>query len=171
MKILRYLDPDRTIKYAAIMADGATVELAGDIFGDCSVTDRPAKVLKRLAPISPVNILCIGLNYRRHAAEGNAKIPQFPVLFMKPTTAVQHPDDPILLPRHLRSDEVDYEAELAVVIGRPCKNVSRDRALDYVLGYTCANDVSARDWQGPWGSSQWCRGKGFDTFAPLGPWL
>ena len=72
---------------------------------------------------------------------------------------------------HLRSDEVDYECELAVVIGRTCKNVSRDRALDYVLGYTCANDVSARDWQSKWGGSQWCRGKTFDTFAPLGPCL
>ena len=90
---------------------------------------------------------------------------------MKATTAVQNPGDPIVLPRHLRSDEVDYECELAVVIGRRCKNVSRDQALDYVLGYTCANDVSARDWQGKWGGSQWCRGKTFDTFAPLGPCL
>ena len=90
---------------------------------------------------------------------------------MKSPAAVQNPGDPIQLPRHLRSDEVDYECELAVVIGRPCKNVSRDRALEYVLGYTCANDVSARDWQGKWGGSQWCRGKTFDTFAPLGPCL
>jgi len=93
------------------------------------------------------------------------------VLFMKSPGAVQNPGDPILLPRHLRSDQVDYECELAVVIGRRCKNVSRDRALDHVLGYTCANDVSARDWQGKWGGSQWCRGKTFDTFAPLGPCL
>ena len=90
---------------------------------------------------------------------------------MKSTTAVQNPGDPIVLPRHLRSDEVDYECELAVVIGKRCKNVSRERALEYVLGYTCANDVSARDWQGKWGGSQWCRGKTFDTFAPLGPCL
>jgi 2-keto-4-pentenoate hydratase/2-oxohepta-3-ene-1,7-dioic acid hydratase in catechol pathway len=71
----------------------------------------------------------------------------------------------------LRSDEVDYECELAVVIGRRCKNVAKTAALDYVLGYTCANDVSARDWQGKWGGGQWCRGKTFDTFAPLGPCL
>jgi len=90
---------------------------------------------------------------------------------MKATSAVQNPGDPILLPRHLRSDQVDYECELAVVVGRRCKNVARDRALDYVLGYTCANDVSARDWQGKWGGSQWCRGKTFDTFAPMGPCL
>ena len=84
---------------------------------------------------------------------------------------MQNPGDPIVLPRHLRSDEVDYECELAVVIGRRCKNVSREQALDYVLGYTCGNDVSARDWQRKWGGSQWCRGKTFDTFAPLGPCL
>jgi len=90
---------------------------------------------------------------------------------MKHTGAVQNPGDPILLPRHLRSDEVDYECELAVVIGQACKNVPRQHALEYVLGYTCANDVSARDWQLQGGGGQWCRGKSFDTFAPLGPCL
>ena len=75
------------------------------------------------------------------------------------------------MPTHLRSDEVDYECELAVVIGRACKNVSRQNALDYVLGYTCCNDVSARDWQIKRGGGQWCRGKSFDTFSPLGPVL
>jgi len=90
---------------------------------------------------------------------------------MKSPGAVQNPGDPIVLPVHLRSDEVDYECELAVVIGKRCKNVSKANALDYVLGYTCANDVSARDWQGKWGGTQWCRGKTFDTFAPLGPAL
>jgi 2-keto-4-pentenoate hydratase/2-oxohepta-3-ene-1,7-dioic acid hydratase in catechol pathway len=171
MRIIRYLDPDQHVCYAAEQPDGTAREIAGDVFGDYSVTGRQATVRKLLAPVMPGNLLCVGLNYRRHAAEGKAAIPQFPVLFMKSTSAVQNPGDPIVLPRHLRSDEVDYECELAVVIGRRCKNVSRDRALDYVLGYTCANDVSARDWQGKWGGSQWCRGKTFDTFAPLGPCL
>jgi 2-keto-4-pentenoate hydratase/2-oxohepta-3-ene-1,7-dioic acid hydratase in catechol pathway len=90
---------------------------------------------------------------------------------MKSSAAVQNPGDPILLPTHLKSGEVDYECELAVVIGRRCKNVARRAALDYVLGYTCGNDVTARDWQRQWGGSQWCRGKTFDTFAPLGPCL
>jgi 2-keto-4-pentenoate hydratase/2-oxohepta-3-ene-1,7-dioic acid hydratase in catechol pathway len=90
---------------------------------------------------------------------------------MKTTAAVQNPGDPIVLPRHLRSDEVDYECELAVVIGKRCKNVSREQAMDFVLGYTCANDVSARDWQIKMGGGQWCRGKTFDTFCPLGPAL
>ena len=121
----------------------------------------------KLPPI-PV-IYCIGLNYRQHAAETKAKIPEFPIVFMKsPASAINH-GEPIVLPRHLRSDEVDYECELAVIIGERCKNVAKEDALRYVHGYTCANDVSARDWQKQWGGSQWCRGKTFDTFCPLGP--
>ena len=100
-----------------------------------------------------------------------SKFPEYPVLFIKSISSLQNPEDPILLPRHLRSDRVDYECELAVVIGRVCKNVSASKAFDYVAGYTCANDVSARDWQIKRGGSQWCRGKTFDTFAPLGPCL
>ena len=163
----------RTIKWDTPLRNktARAMQISGDIFGDFSVTKKPATVAKLLAPIAPTNILCIGLNYRQHAAEGKATIPEFPVLFMKLPAAVQNPGDPIVLPRHLRSDEVDYECELAVVIGQHVQKRRRERALDYVLGYTCANDVSARDWQGKWGGSQWCRGKTFDTFAPLGPCL
>lgn len=171
MQIIRYLDSQGQEKYASLQADGSAREINGDIFHNFSVTGKSADVGKRLAPIAPTNIICIGLNYRHHAAEGKAPIPEFPVVFMKSTTALQNPGDPIVLPRHLRSNEVDYECELAVVIGKRCKNVSRDKALDHVLGYTCANDVSARDWQSKWGGSQWCRGKTFDTFAPMGPCL
>jgi 2-keto-4-pentenoate hydratase/2-oxohepta-3-ene-1,7-dioic acid hydratase in catechol pathway len=171
MRIIRYLDPQGTIHYGAQQPDGSTRQIVGDIFGAYEVTQEAAQVRKLLAPVAPVAFFCIGLNYRRHAEEGKAPIPQFPVLFMKSPAAVQHPGEPIMLPRHLRSDEVDYECELAVVIGKRCKNVPKEQALDYVLGYTCANDVSARDWQGKWGGSQWCRGKTFDTFAPLGPCL
>ena len=95
----------------------------------------------------PPVILCIGLNYRKHAAETGAKIPEYPVLFLKSPGTLQNPGDPIVLPTRLRSDEVDYECELAVVIGRKCKNVSKSDAFDVVFGYTAANDVSARDWQ------------------------
>ncbi len=171
MRIIRYMGPDQQVRWAAQRADGSAWEIEGDVFGSFSVTERRADVAKLLAPVAPSNILCIGLNYRRHAEESKAPIPPYPVLFMKATSAVQHPGEPIRLPRFLRSDEVDYECELAVVIGRACKNVSRDRALEFVLGYTCANDVSARDWQIQRGGSQWCRGKTFDTFAPLGPCL
>ncbi len=171
MKIIRYQTAQNEIRYGSLQPDGTALEITGDIFGTFEVTSKSVKPHKLLAPIAPVNILCIGLNYRRHAEESNVAIPERPILFMKATTTVQNPGDPIILPRHLRSDEVDYECELAVVIGKRCKNVSRENALDYVLGYTCANDVSARDWQIKWGGSQWCRGKTFDTFAPLGPAL
>jgi 2-keto-4-pentenoate hydratase/2-oxohepta-3-ene-1,7-dioic acid hydratase in catechol pathway len=171
MKIVRFLDSDKQIKYGSLQADNTAFEISGDIFGKFSVGAKPVKIGKLLAPVEPMVFLCIGLNYRRHAEECKATLPQFPVLFMKTAAAVQNPGDPIEVPRHLRSDQVDYECELALVISRKCKNVSRDKALDYVLGYTCANDVSARDWQGKWGGSQWCRGKTFDTFAPIGPCL
>jgi 2-keto-4-pentenoate hydratase/2-oxohepta-3-ene-1,7-dioic acid hydratase in catechol pathway len=145
--------------------------LEGDLFGPLRDTGRVVQVEKLLAPLEPRDIICVGLNYRQHAAETGAEIPSHPVMFMKNSGAVQHPGDPILLPRTLRSDRVDYEAELAVVIGKTCRNVRRDDALAHVLGYTCGNDVSARDWQRNGGGGQWCRGKGFDTFAPLGPCL
>jgi 2-keto-4-pentenoate hydratase/2-oxohepta-3-ene-1,7-dioic acid hydratase in catechol pathway len=117
------------------------------------------------APVPrPGKILCIGLNYRDHAAESNMQIPEKPVVFSKFSTAVIAPGEPVVLPA--TSQQVDYEAELAVVIGRRAKHVDADRAYDYVLGYTAFNDVSARDFQ--FGDGQWQRGKSCDTFAPMG---
>ncbi len=171
MKIIRYIDSQGHIGYASQQSDGTALEIEGNLFGDFQVTDRRADVSKLLAPIQPVAIVCIGLNYRFHAEETKAAIPQHPVVFMKLPNAIQHPGEPILLPTHLKSDKVDYECELAVVIGKAAKNVSRENALAHVLGYTCANDVSARDWQKSGGGGQWCRGKTFDTFCPLGPVL
>jgi 2-keto-4-pentenoate hydratase/2-oxohepta-3-ene-1,7-dioic acid hydratase in catechol pathway len=171
MKIIRYQDRRGNLGHAALQPDGSAMKLGGDIFDSPRVTNDKAEVARLLAPVAPVAIICIGLNYRRHAQETNAKIPAFPVVFFKGTNTVQHPGEPIQLPTHLKSDEVDYECELAVVIGRRSKNVPRAKALEYVLGYTCANDVSARDWQKEKGGGQWCRGKTFDTFCPLGPCL
>lgn len=171
MKIIRYRDKAGMIRFAAEQADGASLKIRGDIFGDFEVTAEQAEVQKLLAPLEPAALLCIGLNYRLHAVETGAKLPEYPVLFLKMPGALQNPGDPILIPRHLRSDQVDYECELAVVIGKPCRNVSRENAMEYVLGYTCANDVSARDWQLQRSGRQWCRAKSFDTFAPLGPRL
>jgi 2-keto-4-pentenoate hydratase/2-oxohepta-3-ene-1,7-dioic acid hydratase in catechol pathway len=171
MKIIRYLNSQEQIHYGAAQGDGSAIELTGELFSGLQSTDRRADVAKLLAPLAPSQILGIGLNYRRHAEETKARIPEFPVLFIKGLNSLQNPGDPIFIPTRLRSEEVDYECELAVVIGRPCKNVSRKRALDYVFGYTCANDVSARDWQKRKGGSQWCRGKSFDSFCPLGPCL
>jgi 2-keto-4-pentenoate hydratase/2-oxohepta-3-ene-1,7-dioic acid hydratase in catechol pathway len=171
MKIIRFLDRQGQTGYAALQAGGSALVIEGGLYGDFRVTDRPAAVDKILAPVQPTAILCIGLNYRRHAEETRSPLPPHPILFMKLPSAVQNPGDPIVLPRRLRSDRVDYECELAVVIGKRAKNVSREQALDYVLGYTAGNDVSARDWQKSGGGGQWCRGKTFDTFCPLGPVL
>ena len=170
MKIVRYLDSQDEVKFGS-QAENGISEMQGCIFGEYSVTEKEADVKKILAPVKPPTIYCIGLNYIFHAEEGGLPKPEHPILFMKSPTAVQNPGDPIEIPMHLKSDEVDYECELAVVIGKECKNVSRENALDFVLGYTCGHDVSARDWQIRRGGSQWCKGKTFDTFCPLGPCL
>jgi 2-keto-4-pentenoate hydratase/2-oxohepta-3-ene-1,7-dioic acid hydratase in catechol pathway len=169
MRIIRYLAQEGDIRFAAEQPDGRCFDIRGDIFRTFEITGHESNVVKILAPIEPRVILCIGLNYRKHAEETGAKIPEWPVLFLKSPNTLQNPGDPIVLPTKLRSDEVDYECELAVIIGRECKNVPKDRALEVVFGYTAANDVSARDWQKRFGGGQFCRGKGFDTFAPLGP--
>ncbi len=171
MRLIRYQDSAGRVHHGRLHDDGTATCIEGDVFGAYRDTGQAADVAKTLAPVWPTDILCIGLNYRGHAAEGNQPIPEHPILFMKNLGTVQNPGDPIILPRRLRSDRVDYECELAVVIGKPCQNVSRAHALSYVLGYTCANDVSARDWQLNWGGGQWCRGKTFATFCPLGPCL
>jgi len=169
MKLIRFLDnEDKKIKYCT-SENGSNFLIAGDIFSKFEITNKEANISKILSPLKPTSILCIGLNYKRHAEEGNAPIPEYPVLFMKQPSSIQNPGDPIILPKTLESDSVDYECELAVIIGKKCKNVKKTEALDYVLGYTCANDVSARDWQLIKGGSQWCRGKTFDTFCPIGP--
>ena len=170
MRIIRHLTPAGPA-YAALVSDGSTREIAGDILGEFALTHRAIKPGKLLAPVAPVNILAIGLNYKRHAEEGGKGVPERPMLFLKGTNTVQNPGDPIEIPVKLASSEVDFECELAVVIGRACKNVTRERALDCVLGYTAANDVSARDWQKRLGGGQFCQGKSFDTFCPLGPAL
>lgn len=128
------------------------------------------RVARWLAPVQPAAIFGVGLNYRAHAAETGAALPEHPVLFMKPNSAIADPGQPIVLPAACEhGPEVDYEAELAVIIGRSARNVRAENALDYVFGYTCANDVSARRWQKHAGGGQWVRGKSFDTFCPLGP--
>jgi 2-keto-4-pentenoate hydratase/2-oxohepta-3-ene-1,7-dioic acid hydratase in catechol pathway len=169
MKIIRYADSGGKIHYGQQHANGSATKLDGELFGSLKDTGAKADVAKLLAPLAPTNLPCIGLNYRKHAEEGHSPIPKFPVLFIKMTSCAQNPGDPIVLPRRLLSEKVDYECELAVVIGKTAKNVSKADALKYVFGYTCANDVSARDWQKDYGGSQWCRGKTFATFAPLGP--
>ncbi len=170
MEIVRVENVDGEICYGCEVGS-PVFRLEGDLFGDYRQSDVLLQPVRRCAPVVPTAISGIGLNYREHAAEMGAELPDYPVVFMKSPGSVQDPESPILLPRHLHSDQVDYECELAVVIGRDCKNVPVEEALDYVLGYTCANDVSARDWQKNHGGGQWVKGKSFDTFCPLGPIL
>ena len=171
MKIARFIDTAGSICFGAYQPDGSMFLLEGDLYAGLKPTGKTAAVRKLLAPLVPTAVLGVGLNYKRHAEESGMKAPEQPVLFAKGLNTVQNPGDAIQIPTALASNEVDYECELAVVIGQACKNVTRERALDYVLGYTCANDVSARDWQLKRGGGQWCRGKFFDTFCPLGPYL
>lgn len=171
MRIVRYVDDFRT-GYAREHADGTFTRLTGDILDALGDTGEPVVPTKILAPIDPSAIIGIGLNYRNHARETGKELPERPIVFMKNPAAVQHPGDPIIIPSACdRGPEVDYECELAVVIGRPALNVSASEALSHVLGYTAGNDVSARKWQKHGGAGQWIRGKSFDTFCPLGPAL
>ncbi len=171
MKIIRYREAGGETWHAAEQPGGSYAKIRGDIFGAFEVTNEPARVARLLAPVVPPMIWCIGLNYRQHTAEVQMKLPEYPVVFAKGPNCLAGPGDPILIPTHARGVEIDYEAELVIVIGRTCRNVARQDALSYVAGYTCGNDVSARDWQLKLGGGQWCRGKSFDTFAPLGPCL
>jgi 2-keto-4-pentenoate hydratase/2-oxohepta-3-ene-1,7-dioic acid hydratase in catechol pathway len=172
MRLIRFEDEVGQRGWGVEARDGTVRRLGGSPLVTQEVVGPSVRVAKRLAPVeNPPAILCIGANYRRHIEESNVPIPPHPVLFMKGPNAIQDPEAPIWLPRFLRSESVDFEAELAVIIGRTCRNVRPEDALDYVLGYTAANDVSARDWQRHGGGGQWCRGKTFDTFLPLGPCL
>jgi 2-keto-4-pentenoate hydratase/2-oxohepta-3-ene-1,7-dioic acid hydratase in catechol pathway len=144
-------------------------EATGDPFAGGLRAGTPVQgAIRWLTPSEPAALICIGLNYRQHAIECNLPLPKEPVVFMKNPSAAAAHLEPIRIPA-ICGDEVDYECELAVIIGRSCRDVTREQALEYVLGYVPANDVSARIWQMQRGGSQWVRGKSFDTFAPFGP--
>ncbi|MFN3477039.1 MAG: fumarylacetoacetate hydrolase family protein [Candidatus Methylomirabilales bacterium] len=167
MRIVRFA-VGREARYG-IVEDDVVREIQGDIFGQFKVTRKthPLKRVKYLTPSEPTKIVAVGLNYRDHAEELNQMIPEEPVLFIKPPTAALPHNGKIIYPK--QCNRLDYEAELAVVIKRYAKGIPRERALRYVLGYTCFNDVTARDLQRKDG--QWTRAKSFDTFAPFGPWI
>ena len=134
---------------------------------DISKWEYPIERVQLLAPCQPTKVVAIGLNYRDHAEELKLALPEEPLLFLKPPSSVIAHEDRIVLPPQSR--RVDYEAELAIVIGKTAKQVTQSEARDYILGYTCLNDVTARDLQTKDG--QWTRSKGFDTFCPIGPWV
>ena len=166
MRLYRVLDEQSQIIHAAGDDEGGFAKIEGSIFGDFRVSDQAVTPQKILAPLAPPLVFGIGLNYRAHAAETGKEAPSAPVVFAKAPTSVIGPDDPIILPAAGPAC-VDYEVELAIVIGRTCRNVTAADAGDVILGYTVGNDVSSRDWQRKLG--QWVRAKSFDTFCPLGP--
>ncbi len=168
MRIARFRLPGGSVAHGRLLDEKSAHLLRGDLFGRHEF-DKPITTIgPLLAPVEPPNIFAIGRNYKAHAAETGSQAPEKPLIFIKATTSLLDPGGVIRIPRPAPS-EIDYEAELAIVIGRRAKNVSEDEALDYVLGFTCANDVSARDCQR--NDKQWARAKGFDTFCPLGPWI
>jgi len=165
MKIVRF-KVDSSVRYGILDGDGVQA-IEGKPFRSIKPAGRYHKLgeVKLLAPCTPSKIVALGLNYRSHAEEVKADLPGAPLIFLKPSTAVIGPEYSILYPSS--SKRVDYEGELGVVIKKPAWRVSREDALEYVLGYTCFNDVTARDLQSQDG--QWTRAKGFDTFAAIGP--
>ncbi len=168
MRFVRYQYGSDEPRYGWILEDRVG-PLDGSPVGEYRrlSADLPLERVRLLAPILPGKIVCVGRNYAEHAREQQAEVPEAPMLFMKPTTAVIGPGDAILLPP--QSQRVDHEAELAVVIGKAGRWIPAEQAMEHVLGYTIANDVTARDLQRRDG--QWTRSKGFDTFCPLGPWI
>lgn len=166
MKIARVKTADGVF-YAEVKADGYH-PILGDIFGEWGALSEPYQgEVKLLTPVSPRKIVCLGANYRKHAEELSLSVLPEPTVFLKPSTSLLATGEPILYP--VSATRVDYESEIAVVIGKRAKNVKEEDALRYVLGYTAANDVTERDMQKRDG--QWTRAKGFDTFCPLGPYI
>jgi len=168
MRIIRFISGHQI--FTGEQIDGRSARrIEGNLFDSFSVTGDVLPIDRLLAPLVPVDILCIGLNYREHAAESSSRILPNPMLFIKGGNTLNDPGAVIPMPR--RSSEIDFEGELAIIIGKPAKDVSRADALEHVFGYTIANDVTARDWQRnkDLGGGQFARGKSFDGFCPLGP--
>lgn len=168
MKLIRFQQGDRAPQYGWVYEDRVGL-LEGSPFGAYLRQEAriPLEEVQLLAPAQPSKIICVGRNYAAHAKEHNAEVPQVPLIFLKPPSAVIGPGEAILLPP--QSEQVEHEAELAVVIGRRGRWIAAEGADEYILGYTVVNDVTARDLQ--FSDGQWTRGKGFDTFCPLGPWI
>jgi 2-keto-4-pentenoate hydratase/2-oxohepta-3-ene-1,7-dioic acid hydratase in catechol pathway len=169
IRICRFESPNG-LEHWGVVQENEVEEILPDPFGPFERTGLawPLKKAKLLAPCRPSKIVCVGVNYADHAKEFGKPLPDEPLIFLKPPSAVAAPGDPIVLPRSM-TRHVEYEGELAVVMGRRARNVSPAAAMKYVLGLTIMNDVTARDLQRKDG--QWTRAKGFDTFAPLGPWI
>ena len=167
MRICRVAVDDEL--HYGVLEGEAVALLSSHPFGPFEPDGRvlPVAEVRIVAPVLPSKIIAVGRNYAEHAREMGTDVPAAPMIFLKPSTSVIGPGEPITLP--WQSEQVEHEAELAVVVGRLCRDVPDDRVHEVVLGYTCANDVTARDLQRSDG--QWGRAKGFDAFCPLGPWI
>ena len=168
MKIIRYRTPRRKAGYGWLL-ENKVGPIKGDIFGSFQRGEAktPLDKVELLAPVEPGKIICVARNYAAHAAELNNSVPELPVLFFKPPSAVIGPGEAIILPPQAK--QVEHEAELVVVIGKAGRWIEPDQAKEHILGYTIANDVTDRIFQRE--DLLWTRGKGFDTFAPIGPWI
>ena len=168
MRFVRFEDSENQVHQGWIVDDQVGL-VDGSIFGafQRQEVSIPLRKVKLLPPVTPSKIVCVGRNYAEHAREQGADLPTEPLIFFKPPSALIAPGEAIILPS--QSQQVEYEGELAVVIGKRAKNITADTARQSILGYTIANDVTARDLQHK--DNQWTRAKGFDTFCPVGPWI
>lgn len=168
MQIVRYQTPDRKPAYGWMMEDRIG-SIEGDIFGafQRQEADLPLEEVQLLSPVQPSKLICVARNYQAHAEEHDAPVPEIPLLFFKPPSAVIGPGEGIIIPPQAR--RVEQEAELGLVIGKQGRWIPLEDAGDYILGYTIGNDVTERYYQRE--DLLWTRGKGFDTFAPIGPWI
>ena len=168
MRFIRYQKEENSPRYGWILKDKIG-DIEGDLFGEFRRLDAttPLNEVKLLAPSQPSKIICVGRNYAAHAKEHDSKVPDLPLIFFKPPSSVNNPNDAIILPH--QSKQVEHEAELVIVIGKRGRNIIAEEAEEHILGYTIGNDVTARDLQRA--DPLWTRAKGFDSFAPFGPWI
>ncbi|MGW8144588.1 MAG: fumarylacetoacetate hydrolase family protein [Anaerolineales bacterium] len=168
MRIVRYQTASQPTTYGWVLGERVGI-LEGSPYGQYSRGEADLKLedIKLLPPVRPSKIVCVGRNYAAHAKEHDAEVPEVPLIFLKPPSTIIAHGETIFLPP--QSKQVEHEAELAVVIGKKGRWIPPEEARDYILGYTIANDISARDLQ--FQDGQWTRGKGFDTFCPIGPWI
>lgn len=168
MRFVRYQTEEKSPRYGWLL-EKKIGDIEGDLFGEFRRLDAgtPLEEATLLAPCQPSKIICVGRNYAAHAKEHNAEVPEIPLIFLKPASTIINPGDTIILPP--QSQQVEHEAELIIVIGKRGRNITTEDAKDHILGYTIGNDITARDLQNA--DRLWTRAKGFDTFAPFGPWI
>ena len=172
MRFIRYTYKEEPARYGSILGDPPDAmigQVDGSLFSEFRRLEAtiPWESIRLLAPIQPSKIICVGRNYVAHAKEHQASVPEVPLLFLKPPSSIIGPGDAIKLPP--QSQQVEHEAELVIVIGRKGRWIDPNNSFDYILGFTVGNDITARDLQ--FRDGQWTRGKGFDTFCPIGPWI